>query len=81
MSILYRAMLTDEIDSQKPALSGLDIRVPIDIRVDSEQNVHPKTGGLSTFSDPSKMPKMYKHESLGGLSRIPIFKIAEFRIH
>ncbi|WP_061283609.1 hypothetical protein [Leptospira interrogans] len=68
-------MVPDLEDANRPSNAGLKARVNIDIKPDENGDVFPNIGGLSTFTDPHKMPPMWRHKSLGGLCDVPIFKI------
>lgn len=73
---IYRAM---KLDTDGKPLCGetgnkLGVRPGKDILADSNQFVHPKTGGLSvTPDDPKLLPPHVRPLDLGGKGRLPVF--------
>lgn len=78
---LYRAMDDDADGSPKcgGGDSQLGARVPEDIIPDDGGNVHPLSGGMSTFADhPRHLPPHFRPRSLpGGRGELPVFTIRE----
>jgi len=52
----------------------LGVRPGVDVRPDSTGLIHPRRGGMSaTPNSPKGLPPHLRPESLGGLSRLPVF--------
>lgn len=77
--IIFRAMQEDSDGKPRTGNSAITLGVRIegshaDILIDSQGQVHPKTGGMSvTPDDYRQLPKHRLPESLGGRGRYPIF--------
>jgi hypothetical protein len=59
----------------------LGARVPIDVKVDPDGQVHPDRGGMSvTPDDPARLPPHFRPVSLGGYGKLPVFGIGVARL-
>jgi hypothetical protein len=53
----------------------LGVRVNVDISPDQQNNVHPKTGGMSAFLSPQSLPIHRKPITFGGIGKDPVYSI------
>lgn len=77
-ALVYRSMKTgaDGQPLPEPTARGLGARVPIDIPVDAQGNVHPNTGGVSVAPyTPGNLPSHRRPTTLGGTGRDDVWGI------
>ena len=76
--IVFRTMIPDPdgLPRAGASLRTLGARPGVDIPVDGDGNVKPRTGGMSvTADDPKRIPKPVRPRSLGGESRDTLFSM------
>jgi hypothetical protein len=82
---LYRTMVaaTDSHPQCGTGNAHLGVRPgdsrKFDVQPDADGYVHPG-GGMSTFAHPKHLPRFLRPESLGGMSRLPVFGIQRERL-
>lgn len=78
IAIIYRSMRkeADGLPALGESSSTLGARAQVDIPVDTDGRVGPKTGGMSVApDDPKRLPKPRRPLSLGGTGRHPVFAL------
>ena len=80
---LFRAMLKDHDGAPLcgDEANMLGVRVPVDVKPDQADNVHPGARGMSvTPSNPARLPPHLRPVQLGGFGALPVYGIEDGHI-